>query len=47
MLMLNQNRIETLQNLPSSLKELHLYYNSVTAIHPKLRANNLIYLGLG
>ncbi|KAL4481503.1 hypothetical protein ABPG74_007592 [Tetrahymena malaccensis] len=45
---LNKNIIKTVENIPKSLKELHLFSNHITEISPRLKtANNLLYLGLG
>ena len=34
---LNNNLVKTIQNIPSSLKELHLFSNSVSKFSPKLK----------
>lgn len=45
---LNKNIIQTIENIPKCLKELHLFSNHVTQINPRMKiADSLLYLGLG
>lgn len=44
---LNNNYIEKLENLPTNLKELTLYYNLTRSLAEKQYHENLLFLGLG
>ena len=47
LLRLCENNIETIENLPTNLRELHLFSNPVRQVSSKLRSESLVYLGLG
>lgn len=45
-LILDENLVKKIENIPASLKKLHLSNNFVEYISPSISQNNLLFLGI-
>lgn len=45
-LILDENFVRKIENIPASLTKLHLYNNFVESIIPSISQNNLLFLGI-